>query len=566
MRDRFIQLLTRTDMDETERAAAVPTLRTLVIIAMVGSGTGFVLAFFGAFVQQLSLATAFMFLGTVGCHLLLKRGMLLPSQVFLPTVLLIGVTVVAWTAYGLHDEVMIAYAFIVVLAELTLGAGAAFLFAGLIVVVVFVIGIAEMTGFLVSPTSSLTMLPSPFVISMLIIAIAFAQRTLANLLRQSVRRARESEKAQKEINVELQALQNDLEKRVSERTLELDEANKRSERRAGQLRAVTEVSSAIALTHNLEELLPEITIMVSRFFGFYHVGIFLNDANNLYAILSAANSEGGKRMLDRKHRLKIGEQGIVGYVTHTGEPRISLDVGADAIYFNNPDLPDTRSESAIPLKVGGNIVGALDVQSTEPNAFTPDDIEVLTILAEQVSMAIETARLFQQTQKSLQEAEAVYRQYLREAWTRLPQEQKLTGFRFSGAAAMPIAEPLDQKAASANGDGSKREVSVPVMLRGEKIGELVVQVPKETRIKSDQMDLIRAVAERVALSVENARLFEETSRRAERERMVTDITAKIRGTNKPEDMLRTAMEELQRALGATRVEIVPQKSSFDPDK
>jgi GAF domain-containing protein len=274
-------------------------------------------------------------------------------------------------------------------------------------------------------------------------------------------------------------------------------------------------------------------------------------------------------MLARGHQLRIGEQGIVGFVTRTGEPRISLDVGSDAVYFNNPDLPLTRSEAAIPLKITGKIVGALDVQSTDPNAITPDDIELLTILADQISLVIQNARLFEQTQKSLHEAETVYRQYLRETWTRLPQEQKLAGFRFGGTGAVPLEEPADEKPVAdekSNGSHSKREVLVPIILRGERIGELSVQLPQHGRIKSDHMDLIRAVAERVALSIENARLFEETTRRAERERLVTDITTKIRGTNDPQDMIRTAVEELQRALGATRVEIIPQKSSLDPDK
>jgi hypothetical protein len=71
------------------------------------------------------------------------------------------------------------------------------------------------------------------------------------------------------------------------------------------------------------------------------------------------------------------------------------------------------------------------------------------------------------------------------------------------------------------------------------------------------MDMIKAVAERVAISAENARLFEETNRRAERERLVTAITAKIRSTNNPDVMIQTALDELKTALGATRVQLVP---------
>ncbi len=569
MQNRFLELLTRSDMDEAEKAAAITTLRTLVLISVLGSAAALISALLGAFVLDLRLPIAAIFIIALTCYLLLFKGWLLPSQIFLPSALLLGITYIAATTYGLHDESIIAYAFVVVLAQLTLGQRAAFIFTGLVIVSVFGIGLAEINGLIVSPTSKLTSVGSPIIISIMVLATAFAQRTLANLLNQSARRARENEQKQKDINTQLQALQNDLERRVVERTLEFEEANQRSERRASQFRAITEVSREIALTQNLEELLPKITDVVSRLFSFYHTGIFLSDVNDQYAVLRAANSEGGKRMLKRGHKLRIGEQGIVGYVTSTGQPRISLDVGADAVYFNNPDLPKTRSECALPLKITGRIVGALDVQSTEANAFSADDIEVLSILADQISLVIQNARLFEQTQKSLNEAEAVHRQYLRETWSRLPQEQKLLGFRYDAGGAVPLDEgTAHTKNASqiSNLSSQKRDVSVPVILRGEKIGELSVQVPKGTRIKADQMDLIKAVAERVALSIENARLFEETTKRAERERLVSNITTKIRGTNDPQDMLRTAMEELQKALGATRVEIIPHKSSLDSDK
>ena len=369
---------------------------------------------------------------------------------------------------------------------------------------------------------------------------------------------------------QLQELISSLEQRVQDRTAELEKASAHSERRARQFEAVTRVSRAIASTRNLQELLPQITEVISEQFAFYHVGIFLNDAVGQYAGLSAANSPGGRRMLARGHQLKIGEQGIVGYVTGTGKPRIALDVGEDAVFFNNPDLPDTRSEMALPLFLAGNITGALDVQSTASNAFTAEDIDVLTILADQVSLAIQNARLFEQTQKSLNEAEAMYHQYLRDTWTQLPQEQKLKGFRYSAAGALPLEASKKQNQtaseAKSNGDGHQQEVLVPVVLHGEKIGELSVQIPKRERIRSDQMDLIKAVAERVALSIENARLFEETSRRAERERLVSDITTKIRGKNDPDEMIKTAIEELQQALGATRVKIIPQQTSFHSDQ
>jgi GAF domain-containing protein len=243
-------------------------------------------------------------------------------------------------------------------------------------------------------------------------------------------------------------------------------------------------------------------------------------------------------------------------------------VGVDSVYFNNLELSETHSEMALPLKISGSVIGALDVQSTERNAFTDEDVEVLSTLADQVSLAIQNARLFDQTQKSLSEAEAIYRQHSRDSWSQMPKELKLKGFRYNASGAVPLneADPLDQIEINAESNGNRHEISVPIILRGETIGTLSVHVPKSERISGDQIDLIKAVAERVALSAENARLFEETTTRATRERVVSDITNKIRSTNDPQEMMQTAMAELQRVLGATRVEIVPQKIMPPPDK
>lgn len=354
----------------------------------------------------------------------------------------------------------------------------------------------------------------------------------------------------------------ELEDRVQERTAELADSMQVSERRAKQFEAIALVSNAISSIRSLDEVLPRVTELISQQFGYYHAGIFLNDVNNENAVLSAANSEGGQRMLNRGHQLKIGEQGIVGFVTGTGRPRIALDVGEDAVYFDNPDMPDTRSEMALPLKIGENIVGALDVQSTEESAFSEEDINVLSLLADQVSLAIENARLFDQARKSLAESEALYRQYLRQAWNRLPKEQNLAGFRYN---VLRGVSPIEAKAQTNTEvlsieeavDERSSRLSVPISIRGETIGTLSVQVPKSKNISDDQMDLVNAVADRVALSAENARLFEETTRRAERERLVSDITVKIRSTNDPDAMVRTALDELKKALGATKVQLVP---------
>jgi GAF domain-containing protein len=237
-----------------------------------------------------------------------------------------------------------------------------------------------------------------------------------------------------------------------------------------------------------------------------------------------------------------------------------MDVGVDAVFFDNPELPDTHSEMALPLKSGDLVVGALDVQSTETGAFADEDIQMLILLADQVSLAIENARLFEETRNALAEAEAVSRQFTREVWGKLPNQQNLFGYRYTLTGTSPLEKPIEL-ADSGNGKGKQKEegqVKVPIELRGETIGTLIVQSPSTEILRQDQMDLIKAVAERVALAVENARLFEETTRRAERERLVSDITGKIRSVHDPQTMIQTAMEELRNALGASRVEVTPQ--------
>ena len=361
----------------------------------------------------------------------------------------------------------------------------------------------------------------------------------------------------------IQELVTSLENRVEERTSdlasrsrELETANVRIQRRAAQFEALAQVTQTITAIRDIQQLLPNITKVISEKFGFYHVGIFLLDEINQFAVLSAANSEGGKRMLDRNHRLRVGEEGIVGYAAATGKPRIAMDVGEDAVFFNNQDLPDTHSEMALPLISKNIIVGALDVQSTETQAFTNEDIQMLSLLADQVSLAIENARLFDETRKALAESEVISRRAIRETWNRLPEQQNLLGYRYNVTGATPLRELIkftESDSSKFKGkESGMNQAIVPIELRGEAIGKLVVQSPSGNQWNEDQLDLIKAVAERVALSAENARLFEETTARAEREKLVSDITSKIRSHNDPQAMIETAINELREALGASR--------------
>jgi len=565
----FHRILTAPAVDEQEQKSVVRTLQTIVIVSMLGALMSFLAAFSSAASAQAALVMAGLFLLLAISLFLLRRGILLPAQFLTPTALFATVTYLVVSGNGLHDAAFLGYAGVIIVASLTLGQSAAFLFAGIITLVTWVIGIAEINGSLVSPGSDLTNSSTPVFTTILILAITFTQRTLINRMNENLQRARLNEQKQIEANKELIELQGTLEKRVDERTAELSQrstelvaANQQIQRRATQFEAITQATQTITAIRDLQALLPRITTVISEKFGFYHVGIFLLDEINQYAILSAANSEGGKKMLERKHRLRVGEEGIVGYAAATGKPRIAMDVGADAVFFNNPELPDTHSEMALPLISKNIIVGALDVQSTTVGAFTSEDIQMLSLLADQVSLAIENARIFEDARKALAESELVSRRATRDAWHRLPEQQKLLGYRYNVTGATPLKEfvTITESGSGKNKSNQAETIQavVPIALRGETIGTLVVQSPSGNQWSADQLDLIRAVAERVALSAENARLFEETTARAEREKLVSDITSKIRSHTDPQSMIQTAIDELRSALGASRVEVIPQ--------
>ena len=351
---------------------------------------------------------------------------------------------------------------------------------------------------------------------------------------------------------QVQSFVTSLEKRVEERTAELEQANQQVQRRAQQFEAIAQVSRIISSIKNQEDLLRRVTRTISQHFGYYHVGIFLLDENKQYAILRAANSEGGLRMLERGHRLGVGQTGIVGYVTATGNPRIALDTGADAVYFDNPDLPEPRSEMALPLMIDYKVSGALDVQSTEPNAFSNEDISIITMLADQVSAALENARLHEDAQEALSKAETAYRQLTGVAWTDIRRFSPVLGYRFDGKKAEPLNKPTN----SVQTESQKEAFTVPVQLRGASIGSLRIRAASDGHQWSDdEIAIIQATAERVALAAENARLVSESQKRASKEQIIGEASSKVSSAINLDNILQTALREMGRILPGAEISI-----------
>lgn len=340
------------------------------------------------------------------------------------------------------------------------------------------------------------------------------------------------------IQKELTDIQTSLQERVEERTRELMTVNRKAEQRIEQMKAIAEITRAVVNIRNLDEILTQLTQLISRNLGYYHVGIFLFDENREYAVLRAANSAGGLRLLERGHRLRVGQQGIVGYVAARGTARIALDVGADAVFFNNPDLPDTHSEIALPLKFGAEIIGVLDIQSKETNAFSQEDIEVFNILANQIAVAIQNARSFEQAQRALREAAAASSRLTGKAWREVSDAIRAKGYRYDGIR----PQPLKTAAPSA---AEKDALTIPVQIRGQTIGRLKIKPSSEAyRWNEDELAIVESAAERIALALDGARLLDEAQKRAARERFLSDLAAKLGTSFKLDSILRDTVEEL----------------------
>lgn len=362
-------------------------------------------------------------------------------------------------------------------------------------------------------------------------------------------------------NEALEATRKELEGRVAERTVDL--AN-----RAQQLRAAADVGRAAASFTSLDDLLPRVAELISERFGFYQVGIFLLDANREWAVMRAANSPGGKAMLARSHRLKVGEQGIVGYVTAYGEARIALDVGEDAVFFDNPELPDTRSEMALPLVVRGEVIGALDVQSTQPAAFRQEDVDVLRVLADQVAVAISNARLFEQAQETLEAERRAFGEITRRNWQQLAETRRQLAFRsdpygvqrlsdyWRPEMALAVAQRQTVVDRSLTLAQDAEVLAVPITVRGVVIGVLNTRKPLEFgRWQADEIAVVENVVEQLGVALEGARLYEETQQLAEREQTRADIAGKVLASADMDVILRTAIEELSRAFDASEATI-----------
>lgn len=417
-----------------------------------------------------------------------------------------------------------------------------------------------------------------FVVAIAIAAVAISARTIADPIKTLVQTTesfaagklsvramvdREDEigalaKAYNQMASQLQEIIGKLEQRVTDRTKDLESQTLR-------LRVAAEIARDAASARDLNELLTRAADLIISRFNFYHIGIFLLDNSKEYAVLVASPTESGRQMVEINHKLPVGDVGIVGQVSATGEPQIALDT--DANLFNRHYFPDTRSEMALPLKIENHVIGVLDVHSNQPQAFNEDDAAIMQVMADQLATAIERTRLLQEVERNLKELESAYGQFTRDNWKKLT-DGTLTGsigYRFDNVRLERITE-VPQSAGSAltsrsivNSNGKyvqtekERSVAIPIKLRGQTIG--VVSLKLKEGYDSNTISIVESAAERLASAMESARLYEEAQLRADREQSISRVTKAISASTGFEQILQTTVREIGNILGDTEVAI-----------
>ncbi len=320
----------------------------------------------------------------------------------------------------------------------------------------------------------------------------------------------------------IEGLNKNLEQQVAERT--------------AQLSAVNEVGQSISAILDPDLLINRVVNLITDRFGHYYSAIFLLDGTGKWAELKSATGEVGRVLRESRHRLAVDSKSMVGTAISQREARIALDVGQEPVRFNNPLLPYTRSEIALPLIIGDRILGALDVQSTREAAFGQEDIQTLQNMANQVAVALENARLFQETNQRIQELQATQRQYVREAWRSLTADK-----------------PLEYKVGDETPFETETAINVPIALRDEVIGQ--ISLTGEREWSPEDQAWVEAVATQAAVALENARLMEESRKQASIERTVADITTRVWSASSIDSILQTAVKEIGRALNLSEATI-----------
>jgi GAF domain-containing protein len=379
-----------------------------------------------------------------------------------------------------------------------------------------------------------------------------------------------------------------------------------SRQSALQLQTVAEISREVSSSLIVDNLLRQAITLIHERFNFYHASVFLVDTTGEFAIIREATGNAGAQMKRAGHKLGVGSKSIVGYVTQQKEALIVKDVTKDPNYFANPLLPETRAEAGLPLKVGERILGVLDVQSQKPYAFTDENVRILQILSDQLAIAVVNSELFADAQERLSQHRLLHHVTTAAASSTTIEEALnsavqglqviLGGDQISIMMADKEQKMLEVKAAMGypneessrlkvpfgvgitgwvaahrqtqrSGDVTKdsryialnpkvrSELAVPLIYRNEVLGVLNVESPRPNAYSENDEEMLGTLAGSLAAIIAHSKLLEQFRQQIERERLLYEITNKIRRTTNPDKILSITADELSKTLNTRRTQI-----------
>ena len=562
MLSRFMNLFRPTDPDPVHAQRQAVLYILLAGLAVPSLISGVVMAILAAS-GSMSSDAAVLILASVPFYIvsfiLARRGRTRLAA-WIPLVLLFSLTLAATLQSGLGPVATLGLALLVTTSAVLLGPLVALFFTAASALVYIFSDWILAQG--IMPELSI---PRPTLISNAIgLSIGLGLIVFINWY--ANRQISQAFNIEREITEQLQRQRRELEDLVAQRTRGL-------ERRAIQLQTTSDIAKMASELNNPQALMEQAIELIRARFGFYHASIFTMDETGNWANLAASTGEAGKQMMTRQHRLAVGSASIIGWVTANRLPRIAHDVEADPYHFKNPLLPETRSELAVPLLVGQRLLGTLDVQSTEANIFSEDDVRALEAIASELSVTIDSTRIQQSLQNRLERLEAGSRKQLQDAWQQIGRQTIVPTIHLdtSGERIAPqeerfvLTEQAYQEAQTVVSENGL-ELAVPVNVRGESIATITARRPAGTEPwNEEEIALVEAIASQAALALESARQRVEEDRRLLELEVINRVSQAVSQMLRLDSVYRIVQRQLAQIMGDVEIAVAiynPEQSTY----
>jgi GAF domain-containing protein len=485
---------------DREQTRIARTLYILLYVLLIGSALATIIRLISGELLGTAVAASILFVACLFLLVLVRRGQFTIPSYAAPILVLVLFSIAIAQDQGLHDIGLPSLTLAIVLAALMLGQRGAALLTGLTILIVTLLGIGEMTGRLQSTLSATTGIDDIIIIALEFAFIGLLVSIMVSHLRQSLAEARQA-------NAELQTLSATLERKVDERVKDLELA--------------TEIGANLAQVRDMDDLLNNAVNLIRDRFNLYHAQIYLLNKAGDVLQLRAGTGETGRELVRRGHRLPVGPGSITGTAAATRRPVIVQNTTLDPLFRPNSLLPLTRSEFAIPLLAGDQVVGVLDLQSNELETLNESGLAPFEVLSSQLAVAIENANLLAEARQARAEVESYAQRITREGWlTYLDAVERphFVGYAFDGEKTMPTAVPLTTI-------GDENIAQTPIVIVGETIGAVQVEGQPDHQWTAEELEFMHNVAQKVGQQVEILRSLDEAAYyRQEAERTLRRLT------------------------------------------